>query len=132
MTSFMKISASVAFAGLALVKGAVPVSAESSVIRLKVFAPLKGVTLDVGSKRAIGYYTANSGACELTLMIADAYRDDGSAATQPVRVKTTVGSGTSARVDTQDGPSLQFACAPGASTMTVQPIDRLAYAAPAK
>ncbi len=132
MTSFMKISASVAFAGLALVKGAVPVSADSSTVRLKVFAPLKGVIVDVGSKRAIGYYTANSGSCDLTLMIADAYRDDGSAATQPVRVKTTVGSGTSTRVETQDGPSLQFACAPGASTMTVQPVDRLAYAAPAK
>lgn len=132
MTSFMKISASVAFAGLALIKGAVPVSADNSAIRLKVFAPLKGVTLDVGSKRAIGYYTATAGSCDLTLMIAEAYRDDTTATAQPVRVKTTVAAGGSTRVETQDGPALQFACAPGAVTMTVQPLDRLAYAAPAK
>ncbi|MFN0219892.1 MAG: hypothetical protein ACKVP4_13880 [Hyphomicrobium sp.] len=131
MTSYSKLSVAAAFAGLALIKGAMPVSAEGA-ISLKVFAPAKGISLTVGPKRAIGYFTAKSGHCDLTMMIADAYSDDAPAASTPVRVTTQVPSGSATRVETQSGPALQFVCAPGATTMTVQPVDRLAYAAPAK
>jgi hypothetical protein len=131
MTSFSKLSLATAFVGLALVKGAVPVHAESAPV-LKVFAPAKGISLTVGPKRAIGYFTANKGHCDLTLMIADAYSDDRDPTSKPVRVNTAVAAGGETRIETLEGPALQFACAEGATTMSVQPVDRMAYAAPAK
>jgi hypothetical protein len=131
MTSLTKLSLATAFVGLALIKGAVPVYADSAP-SLKVFAPAKGISLTVGSKRAIGYFTANSGHCDLTLMIADAFSDESASTSLPVRLNTLIQSGAATKFETQGGPSLQFVCAPGATTMTVQPVDRLAYAAPAK
>ncbi|MGQ0456973.1 MAG: hypothetical protein ACT4OU_07915 [Hyphomicrobium sp.] len=131
MTSFSKLSLSAVFVGLALVKGAVPVNAESAP-SLKVFAPAKGISLTVGPKRAIGYFTANNGHCDLTMMIADGFSDESRAVSTPVRFSTVIQSGSATRFETQGGPSLQFVCAPGATTMTVQPLERLAYVAPAK
>lgn len=131
MTSLSKLSLATAFVGLALVKGAVPVNAESAPV-LKVFAPAKGISLTVGPKRAIGYFIANKGHCDLTVMIADKYSDEAPTASKPVRVNTVVVAGSATRIETLEGPALQFACAEGAMTMSVQPVERIAYAAPAK
>lgn len=131
MTSLSKLSLTAAFVGLALVKGAAPVSADSA-ISSKVYAPAKGISLTVGPKRAIGYFTANNGHCDLTLMIADGYLDEGQPTSKPVRVNTSILSGSATRVETFDGPALQFACAADAASMSVQPVARLAYAATAK
>lgn len=131
MTSLTKLSLAATFVGLALIKGAAPVSADSAP-SLKVFAPAKGISLTVGPKRAIGYFTANNGHCDLTVMIADGYSDAVLPGSKPVRINTSVLAGSATRIETLEGPALQFACADGAMTMSVQPIDRLAYAAPAK
>ena len=40
--------------------------------------PLKAISLDVGSKHVVGYFLNTEGQCRLTLMIADAFRDDAS------------------------------------------------------
>lgn len=132
MTSYAKIAASVVFASVALVKGAVPVSA-GDVAAAKVVGPLKAIALTVGGKRAIGYYSANNGACSLTLAVADSYSDVApQTLSEPVRVNMSVLEGTSARIETIGGPGLSFSCAKGASSMSVETIARLAYVAPAK
>ncbi len=130
MTSMSKLASVLLFSGLAVAHGAAPVSAGGATA-LHV-APLKGITLSVGPKRAIGYYAAAEGACNLTLMIADAYSDGRDVATEPVRVNTVIRAGTTTQIDTLAGKSLAFSCATGAITMTVQPVDRMAYAATAK
>jgi hypothetical protein len=130
MTTISKFSGVVLAAGLAIAHGAVPANSGSA-RELRV-APLKGITLSVGSKRAIGYFAANSGACDLTLHIADAYSDDVAVPTKPVRVSVAVVAGTSARVDTADGPALALSCSADATVMTLQPVERMAYAANAK
>jgi len=126
MTTFAKIASVVLFSGLTLAHGAATALAgDAASVRV---GPLKGITLTVGSKRAVSYYTTNADkACNLTVLLADSYVDGDKAASEPVRVNLTVREGTSARVDALDG-SLAFACAAGAASMTIQPIERVAFA----
>ena len=130
MTTSAKLAGVVLFSSLALLRGAAPVSADDAA-GYRV-TPLKGITLTVGSKRAVSYYTVNADkACNLTLLLADAYSETDKATSEPIRVNLTVREGTSARVDSLGG-SLVFACASGATAMTIQPIERVAYNAAAK
>lgn len=125
MTSFSKIASVAILSGMAAVNGAMPANAGGkSVYNV---TPLKGVTLTVGPKRAIGYFQQKDGACHLTLMLADPYTD-GRSANEPVRIKTTIRGGARAEIDTQAGRSLLFACADSADAMAITPIERVAYA----
>lgn len=124
MTRSAKLSGVVLLSSLALLHGARVSSADEAAAYH--VAPLKGVTLAVGPKRAVGYYTSADNACHLTLMLADSYTDADKPVSEPVRINLTVREGTSARVDALEG-SLAFACAPGASTMVIQPVRQLAY-----
>ena len=130
MTTSAKLSGVVLYSGLAFASGSAGVSAEGTASYH--VAPLQGITLTVGSKRAVSYYTANAEkACNLTLLLADSYSEANKASSEPVRVNLTVREGKSARVDSLEG-SLSFACAPAATAMTIQPIQRVAYTATAK
>ena len=129
MTRSAKLTGIVLLSGLALLPGANVSSAdEASGYRVE---PLKGITLAVGQKRAVGYYKNDAGSCHLTLMLADPYSESDKPASEPVRVNLTVREGTSAQVDALKG-SLAFACSTGASTMTIQPVRQFAYSAVAK
>ncbi len=130
MTSFSKFASVLLFSGLAVAHGAAPASAgNASSLRVE---PLKGITLSVGPKRAIGYFTANERACNLTLMLAEHFSEGWDAVSEPIRIKTVVPEGTTAQIDTLGAGSLAFTCSPGATTMTIQPVERVAYAASAK
>ena len=75
MTTSAKLASVVLFSSLAFASGSAPVWAEDAGYRV---APQQGITLTVGSKRAISYYTTNADkACNLTLLLADAYSDAG-------------------------------------------------------
>jgi hypothetical protein len=129
MTRSAKLTGIVLLSGLAVLHGAsVSSAAEAAGYRVE---PLKGITLAVGQKRAVGYYKNAGGSCHLTLMLADPYSESDKAASEPVRVNLTVHEGTSAQVDALEG-SLAFACSTGASTMTIQPVQHFAYSAVAK
>lgn len=129
MTTFAKLAGVLLFSGLALVRGAAPVAAgEQAVTRV---APLGGITLTVGSKRAIGYFTNDDKSCNLTLMLADAYTE-GAIPSEPVRVNLAVRAGASARVETFESRALSFACSADATSMTIQPVERVAYNAVAR
>lgn len=129
MTTSAKLASVVLFSGLALLSGAAGASAgEAAAYHVK---PLKGITFAVGSKRAVGYYTNADNACRLTLMLSDAYTGSEKSVPAPVRVNLTVGEGASGSVDALDG-SVVFRCAPGATAMTMQLVQRVAYNAAAK
>jgi len=129
MTKFAKRAAAAMISGLALLSGAAGASADQPAsYHVK---PLKGITFSVGAKRAVGYYTSTGNACRLTLMLSDAYTGDETSAPAPVRVNLTVGEGASGSVDALDG-SVVFRCAPGATAMTMQLMQRVAYNAAAK
>lgn len=128
MKTLKSIGATLAIVGLAA--AATTVIAGDIAIPAKVLKPLKAVSYDIGSKRAVTYYEATAGACKVTVLLADRYDDRATEFPSAVRFKTLVPGGTSDRVDSIDGPSLSFACAPGANTLMVQTIERLAYAKP--
>ena len=100
----------------------------------QVVRPLAGISFDVGSKHAVGYYQAQDGTCNLTLLVGDAAGDTSGkdAGTVPARFSSVIPAGRSARIDTGEGPSVEFVCAKGAETLLTRVVERLAYSAPAK
>lgn len=86
-----------------------------------------GVSFDVGSKRAVSYYLAEGGVCNLTVLMAESTVEDEvkGAAT---RVTIPVIPTRSARIDTAEGKTLEFRCAPSAQTMTVKVLGQVAVA----
>lgn len=89
--------------------------------------PLQVFHVSVGAKRALGYYLAEAGTCDLTVLLSDvSYPDDGIIPSAS-RVGVKVAGGTSAKVDTVDGRTIAFSCAARAEEMTVSVFERLAY-----
>lgn len=101
----------------------------------KVLAPLKAGRFDVGSKKALAYYQSDKNSCKVTVILAQPFDENSDythATNEAVRFNTTVAGGTSTRVETAVGPALALWCSPTAATLFVQPVDRVAYVAPAK
>lgn len=91
-----------------------------------------GASLDVGSKHIVSYFTADKGVCNVTMLIGDKADSEGDGGSIGTRVKFAVPAGMTARTDTAEGKSLEIACTSGASTMSIRPVDLMAYAGPAK
>lgn len=92
--------------------------------------PARGLTLDVGSKHTVSYFIPEGGVCNLTLMIADKANEDGEGSSVGARINTGIEAGKTARIETAEGKSLEFACAAGARSMQVRTLDVVAYSAP--
>ncbi len=91
------------------------------------FKPLAGVSLHLGSKHAIGYYQKADSVCQLTLVVGEEPRGEVIPEVVPARFTAAIEAGKHAQFDTGSGTVLQFACAPGATAMTVQPLKQTAY-----
>ncbi|WP_181701912.1 hypothetical protein [Chthonobacter albigriseus] len=81
----------------------------------------QGFDYEVGSKHAVGYFTAKGSDCALTVIISDRVTDDGVAA-QGARVRVNVAGGADALLETADGKGLQVSCASDAKHVTVTPL----------
>ncbi len=98
-----------------------------------IVKPKAGLSFPVGSKQAVGYFLAERGGCDLTLLVGEA----GEAASEAqrggsaARFSTLVAAGRTARIDTADGPSVEFFCSTGASFLTTRVFERVAYSGPA-
>lgn len=103
-----------------------PSVANADELTIKSLRPMDGVSLDVGSKRVVGYFVASSGACDLTLLMSEKMNGDDVPVGTPARLRQTLASNSSSRVETPDGPSLEFACEPGASGMTLRLLKQVA------
>lgn len=93
----------------------------------KTLKPIDGVSLDVGTKRVVGYYVADKNGCQLTLMMGERAIEDEVPAFSAARLKQTVAANASARVETPEGETLEFACQPKAASMTVRVLKTVAY-----
>ncbi len=124
MGSAIKSLAIVAVAGVALtaVAGLQAFADEGQYVR-----PAHGLMLDVGSKHTVSYFLTDGSKCNLTLMIGDKANDEGDNSSVGARINVAVEAGKSARVETAEGKSLEFACAGGASAMNVRALDVVAY-----
>ncbi len=96
------------------------------------FKPLHGVSLHLGSKHAIGYYVQAENVCQLTLVVGEEPVGEDILAVTPARFSAAIEPGRSARFDTGSGTVLEFGCAPAAASMTVEPLNQVAYSAPRK
>lgn len=124
MTSLKSAVSAFALAALAVAHGAKPVEAEGAQeLRVK---SLQAINLNVGVKRAIGYYVANAGSCDLTVLLADVVSEAFEQVPSASRVSVKVAGGTSAQVDTIEGTAMSFTCATSANDMTVRVFDRVA------
>lgn len=97
----------------------------------KTFRQLDGVSINVGSKRMVGYFLAQNYSCNLTLFMSDQQAED-EVPNSAARVRQVLAANSSARIDTAEGESLELACQPGASGMTVRLLKQVATFNPAK
>ena len=103
---------------VALSVGAVAARADGTATL--VMKPGKGVSLDVGSKRAAGYFMAGTNTCDLTLMFADRPDADGHVSGDTTRLNVPVASGSRTRVYTTDGSALEVSCGLSAAVMSLR------------
>jgi hypothetical protein len=118
----------VGLVGLALYAGARP-KAEAGEAAWAV-RPAQGLMLDVGSKHTVSYFLADEGKCNLTVMVGEKASEAGDNSSVGARIRVAIDAGRNARVETAEGKSLEFACAKGASSMSVRTLDVVAYSAP--
>ncbi|MBU1212131.1 MAG: hypothetical protein KJ587_12755 [Alphaproteobacteria bacterium] len=92
-----------------------------------VLEPAAGQSFEVGAGKAVGYFLAKEGQCELTLMVAPVGDiDDVKGA--GARVRFDVAPGHTGVFESPEGGALQFTCEAGAKAMSVQPFQRVAFA----
>jgi len=91
--------------------------------------PLEGVSFDVGSERAVAYFTANKGSCKLVVALAGEPDWNNGPSQTYRRFEATVDSGmrTQLRSET-DGTALEFHCEAEAVAMSVTEAQTVASA----
>lgn len=90
-------------------------------------APTKGISLDVGNKRAVAYFRPATGICNVTVVLAEKIGTEGALPQAGARITVPVLPGKSARIDTVAGKTLDVGCALGAQTVTLRSVDRVAW-----
>lgn len=130
MTSSFARLAMAAAGSLALLSSLPAAAGSTSTHGLRV-KPLKGVSFDIGTKHAVTYYENVAGVCQVTMLVADRQDYEGDVPGPAARVRVTVPSGNTARLDTIQGKSLEIGCEKAASAMVVRPVEQVAWA-PAK
>ena len=89
--------------------------------------PLYGVSFDVGSKHAVGYFTSEKGECKLIVTMADEPNwDDEVPAFTATRFEASVPPGKATRLRSGDGNAIEFKCQTGAQAMSVHGAKQLA------
>jgi hypothetical protein len=127
MTAFkMKGIAAALASALALSGAASAMADEAKGLKM---TPRHGVSFDVGSKRAVSYYLAKGGICNLTVLMADS-RELDTVKGAATRVTIPVIPAMTARIDTAEGKTLEFKCAPSATAMTVKLLEQVAVVMP--
>ena len=113
-----------AFTGALCVAAGIGVAAAASRSPVTM-KPLGAASLDVGSKHVVSYFLSADGRCKLTLMIAEAARDqDSEPSSKVVRLRVMVEPGAAALVDTMEGGLARFTCEPGARAMNATLLDQ--------
>jgi hypothetical protein len=86
---------------------------------IATFQPIEAVSYQIGSKRAVGYFEARGGKCQVTLMIAEAVDPDQAWRSSAARLSLAMAPGQSAALVSEEGASMELTCGGGAQTVTV-------------
>ncbi len=100
----------------------------------RTMKPLHAISFDVGRKHVLSYFLRKEGLCELTMMVTDrpdeASDGDEIPTLAAARFKAAIDGGKTARLDTPEGKSLEYACATDAHAMSVMQMNQVAVASP--
>lgn len=87
MSAIMRSVSVVAVLALSALAGAASATSGASPAKFK---PLQGVSLHLGSKHAVGYFHADNGVCQLTLVVGEELKGDVSPAVASARFRTAI------------------------------------------
>lgn len=95
--------------------------------------PLYAISFDVGRKHVLSYFLSKEGVCDLSMIVADRPDEAPGGNEVPgletVRFEAVIEGGKTARFDTAEGNSLEYACPMGAQMMTVRGLNQVALSA---
>ena len=94
-------------------------AAEAHRNRTETFRSAQAISYQLGSKRAIGYFVRVDGACQVTLMIAEAVDPDVAQPTSAARLSLAMMPGQKAGLASEEGEALELTCGSGAETVLV-------------
>ena len=121
------ISKSLVFAlTAAITVGTASYGAHAGNAAAQVFKPARGISFDIGSKRAAAYYMAGDHVCDLTLMFAGRADADGNIPGATTRLNVPVKAGTRSRIYTTDGQAFEASCELSAKVMTLRVLEQTA------
>ncbi len=123
MTRFVPLTA-VAILSVTAAFGAAHAQTKSTAAA--VYKPQQGISLDIGAKRAVGYFMSDARICNLTVLLADAMVDGDETIPAPTRLQFDVAAGSDVRINTTEGKLLAFACATDTKSMTVTALGQMA------
>jgi hypothetical protein len=87
--------------------------------RTDTFRSAQAISYQLGSKRAVGYFVRVDGACQVTLMIAEAIDPELAQPTSAARLSLAMMPGQKAALASEEGESLELTCGSGAETVLV-------------
>jgi hypothetical protein len=88
--------------------------------------PLQGISFDVGTKRAVGYFQNGIDHCKLVLTLADGSVSDDQRSFSVTRFEAIVPAAEETLYKPTDGKAIEFACSTNAQTMIAKVVDQVA------
>lgn len=122
-----KIAYASAFAGtvgLSLWAAAAASQTQALVKDEAKYAPIQIIRYDFGSKSMSGYFVANAARCVVILMVSEKGDPDTGSSATATRVRLMLNPGQTAGLDSEEGRSLNFTCAEGATALVVDSGER--------
>jgi hypothetical protein len=115
----VRFTVALALGAVAAIAAATPASARRNP-GSEIYRSAQAISYELGSKRAVGYFVSHNGACQLTLMIAEAVDVDIAPSTSAARLSLSMLPGQSTALASVEGHSLALTCGAGGETMTVR------------
>lgn len=105
-------------------------SADAADRRMNMIRPGAGLSFEVGNSHVMTYFVADQGVCNLTMVVGTIPGEDAMPNSAGTRFNMAISGGRRAQIDTPQGKSVEFTCAPGATMVSMRKLDTLAYSAP--
>src|SRR5215470_16116833 len=128
MTILTKMVVATALTGVVFMNGAGALKAADTSSMLTM-TEMNGVSFDVGTQRAVGYFLNSSGTCKLVLTVAEPYSHDDDDnddvyTFMSTRFEAAIPAGKAARFKPASGRVFKFMCQAGAKSMSITAVEQ--------
>ena len=83
------------------------------------YRPVQSISYPLGSKQAIGYFTRESGSCQVTMVVAEIVDPEVATPTSAARLRLSLRPGQAAGLDSEEGDAIDMTCGEAAETLIV-------------